>query len=195
MLQQAGESDAACSAGPCPRPPSRGTHSSTSLLNCFCRLPRNSPIICLLRPLRCSRKWATPTGVSGTKPRSMRYWTPFSGFLGMGRDKGLALAVPAPPGLPLSSLGTLSALSCSAQSPQYGVTRECPDCAPGVGWDWATGRSVGTGAGAGTLPTPLPLCTACTSQPGRLEPPAQHMLACPPPTESKQSLIGAEHLL
>lgn len=66
---------------PAPTPPGPRTHSSTSRLNCFCRLPRNSPIICLLRPLRCSRKWATPTGVSGTKPRSMRYWTPFSGFL------------------------------------------------------------------------------------------------------------------
>lgn len=62
------------------------TYSSTSRLNCFCRFPRNSPIIWRLRPLRCSRKWATPTGVSGTKPRSMRYWMPFSGFLG-GMDK------------------------------------------------------------------------------------------------------------
>lgn len=57
------------------------THSNTSLLNCFCRFPRNSPIICLLSPFLCSRKWATPTGVSGTNPRSIRYWTPFSGFL------------------------------------------------------------------------------------------------------------------
>lgn len=57
------------------------THSKTSLLNCFCRLPRNSPIICRLSPFLCSRKWATPTGVSGTKPRSIRYCTPFSGFL------------------------------------------------------------------------------------------------------------------
>lgn len=70
-------------AGPTPSP---RTHSSTSRLNCFCLLPRNSPIICRLRPLRCNRKWATPTGVSGTKPRSMRYWMPFSGFLG-GRIK------------------------------------------------------------------------------------------------------------
>lgn len=61
--------------------PTHNTHSSTSRLNCFCRFPRNSPIICLLRPFLCSRKWATPTGVSGTKPRSIRYWTPFSGFL------------------------------------------------------------------------------------------------------------------
>lgn len=57
------------------------THSRTSRLNCFCRFPRNSPIICLLKPFLCSRKWATPTGVSGTKFRSIRYWMPFSGFL------------------------------------------------------------------------------------------------------------------
>lgn len=57
------------------------THSKTSLLNCFCRLPRNSPIICLLSPFLCSRKWATPTGVSGMNPLSVRYWMPFSGFL------------------------------------------------------------------------------------------------------------------
>ena len=56
-------------------------YSKTSLLNCFCLLPRNSPIICLLRPFLCSRKWATPTGVSGTNPLSVRYWIPFSGFL------------------------------------------------------------------------------------------------------------------
>lgn len=61
--------------------PPPNTHSNTSRLNCFCRFPRNSPIICLLRPFLCRRKWATPTGVSGTKPRSIRYWTPFSGFL------------------------------------------------------------------------------------------------------------------
>lgn len=61
--------------------PTHNTHSNTSRLNCFCRFPRNSPIICLLRPFLCRRKWATPTGVSGTKPRSIRYWTPFSGFL------------------------------------------------------------------------------------------------------------------
>lgn len=61
--------------------PTHNTHSKTSRLNCFCRFPRNSPIICLLRPFLCRRKWATPTGVSGTKPRSIRYWTPFSGFL------------------------------------------------------------------------------------------------------------------
>lgn len=71
------------------------THSSTSRLNCFCRLPRNSPIICRLRPLRCSRKWATPTGVSGTKPRSMRYWTPFSGFLADERQAQLGASAPA----------------------------------------------------------------------------------------------------
>lgn len=78
-----------------PHPPRR-THSSTSRLNCFCRLPRNSPIICRLRPLRCSRKCATPTGVSGTKPRSMRYWTPFSGFLGAGQETVSALAALVP---------------------------------------------------------------------------------------------------
>lgn len=50
-------------------------------MNCFCLLPRNSPIICLLKPFLWSRKWATPTGVSGTKFRSIRYWMPFSGFL------------------------------------------------------------------------------------------------------------------
>lgn len=61
--------------------PTHNTHSNTSRLNCFCRFPKNSPIICLLRPFLCRRKWATPTGVSGTKPRSIRYWTPFSGFL------------------------------------------------------------------------------------------------------------------
>ena len=66
---------------PPPPPPPPNTHSNTSRLNCFCRFPRNSPIICLLRPFLCRRKWATPTGVSGTKPRSIRYWTPFSGFL------------------------------------------------------------------------------------------------------------------
>lgn len=57
------------------------TYSRTSRLNCFCLFPRNSPIICLLKPFLCSRKWATPTGVSGTKFRSIRYWMPFSGFL------------------------------------------------------------------------------------------------------------------
>lgn len=57
------------------------THSSTSRWNCFCLFPRNSPIICLLKPFLWSRKWATPTGVSGTKFRSIRYWMPFSGFL------------------------------------------------------------------------------------------------------------------
>lgn len=57
------------------------THSRTSLLNCFCRLPRNSPIICLLRPFLWSRKWATPMGVSGMKPREIRNWRPLSGLL------------------------------------------------------------------------------------------------------------------
>lgn len=52
----------------------------TSLLNC-CRLPRNSPIICLLRPFLSRMNRATPTGVSDTKPLSIRYWIPFSGFL------------------------------------------------------------------------------------------------------------------
>lgn len=59
------------------------TYSKTSRLNCFCRLPRNSPIICLLKPFLCRRKWATPTGVSGMNPLSVRYWMPFSGFLKM----------------------------------------------------------------------------------------------------------------
>lgn len=57
------------------------THSKTSLLNCFCRFPRNSPIICLLRPFLSRMKRAIPTGVSDTKPLSIRYWIPFSGFL------------------------------------------------------------------------------------------------------------------
>ena len=57
-------------------------YSKTSLLNCFCRLPRNSPRSSAgLRPFLCSRKWATPTGVSGMNPLSVRYWIPFSGFL------------------------------------------------------------------------------------------------------------------
>lgn len=64
------------------------THSRTSLLNCFWRLPRNSPIICLLRPFLWSRKWATPTGVSGTNPLSVKYWTPFSGFLQTHKKEG-----------------------------------------------------------------------------------------------------------
>lgn len=62
----------------------QGTHSSTSRLNCFLLLPRNSPIIWRLRPLRWSRKWATPMGVSGMKPREIRNWMPLSGFLGWG---------------------------------------------------------------------------------------------------------------
>lgn len=57
------------------------THSKTSLLNCFCRFPRNSPIICLLKPFLSRMKRAIPTGVSDTKPLSIRYWIPFSGFL------------------------------------------------------------------------------------------------------------------
>lgn len=57
------------------------THSKTSLLNCFWRFPRNSPIICLLRPFLSRMKRAIPTGVSDTKPLSIRYWIPFSGFL------------------------------------------------------------------------------------------------------------------
>lgn len=56
------------------------THVRTSLLNC-CRLPRNSPIICLLSPFLSRMKRAMPTGVSETKPLSIRYWIPFSGFL------------------------------------------------------------------------------------------------------------------
>ncbi|TNN56649.1 hypothetical protein EYF80_033186 [Liparis tanakae] len=42
---------------------------------------RNSPIICLLSPFLSRMKRATPTGVSDTKPLSIRYWIPFSGFL------------------------------------------------------------------------------------------------------------------
>lgn len=57
------------------------THSRTSLLKGFLLLPRNSPIICRLRPFLCSRKCATPMGVSGMKPREMRNWRPLSGFL------------------------------------------------------------------------------------------------------------------
>lgn len=60
----------------------KATHSKTSLLNGFLLLPRNSPIICRLRPFLCSRKWATPMGVSGMKPREIRNWRPLSGFLG-----------------------------------------------------------------------------------------------------------------
>lgn len=56
------------------------THLRTSLLNC-CRLPRNSPIICLLSPFLSRMNRAMPTGVSDTKPLSIRYWIPFSGFL------------------------------------------------------------------------------------------------------------------
>lgn len=57
------------------------THSRTSLLKGFLLLPRNSPIIWRLRPFLCSRKCATPMGVSGMKPREMRNWRPLSGFL------------------------------------------------------------------------------------------------------------------
>lgn len=57
------------------------TYSRTSLLKGFLLLPRNSPIICRLRPFLCSRKWATPMGVSGMKPREIRNWRPLSGFL------------------------------------------------------------------------------------------------------------------
>lgn len=57
------------------------TYSRTSLLNCSLLLPKNSPIICLLRPFLCSRKCATPMAVSGTKPRVIRKWMPRSGFL------------------------------------------------------------------------------------------------------------------
>lgn len=60
------------------------THSNTSRLNCFLLLPRNSPIIWRLRPLRWRRKWATPIGVSGMKPREIRNWMPLSGFLQKG---------------------------------------------------------------------------------------------------------------
>lgn len=62
-------------------PDSVKTYSRTSLLNCSLLLPKNSPIICLLRPFLCSRKCATPMAVSGTKPRVIRKWMPRSGFL------------------------------------------------------------------------------------------------------------------
>lgn len=62
------------------------THSRTSLLNGFLLFPRNSPIICRLRPFLCSRKWATPMGVSGMKPREIRNWRPLSGFLRQNRE-------------------------------------------------------------------------------------------------------------
>lgn len=62
------------------------TYSRTSRLNCFLLFPRNSPIICRLRPLRCNRKCATPIGVSGMKPREIRNWIPLSGFLKKRRE-------------------------------------------------------------------------------------------------------------
>lgn len=66
-------------------PQSVRTHVRTSLLNC-CRLPRNSPIICLLSPFLSRMNRAMPTGVSDTKPLSIRYWIPFSGFLWLKLD-------------------------------------------------------------------------------------------------------------
>lgn len=57
------------------------THSNTSLLNCLLLLPRNSPIICRLKPFLCNRKWATPIAVSGIKPLDIKNWIPLSGFL------------------------------------------------------------------------------------------------------------------
>lgn len=63
------------------------THSSTSLLKGFLLFPRNSPIICRLRPFLWSRKCATPMGVSGMKPREIRNWRPLSGFLGRMRKR------------------------------------------------------------------------------------------------------------
>lgn len=71
------------------QPSVSNTHSKTSLLNCFCRFPRNSPIICLLRPFLSRMKRAMPTGVSDTKPLSIRYWIPFSGFLLKKTHQGL----------------------------------------------------------------------------------------------------------
>lgn len=66
------------------------THLRTSLLNC-CLLPRNSPIICLLSPFLSRMNLATPTGVSDTKPLSIRYWIPFSGFLWQNKETGCYL--------------------------------------------------------------------------------------------------------
>lgn len=60
------------------------TYSSTSRLKGFLLLPKNSPIIWRLRPFLWRRKWATPMGVSGMKPREMRNWRPLSGFLHQG---------------------------------------------------------------------------------------------------------------
>lgn len=57
------------------------TYSNTAILNEFWRLPKYSPIICLLRPLREINNLATSFGVPLTKPKSTRNCTPRSGFL------------------------------------------------------------------------------------------------------------------
>ena len=57
------------------------TYSRTLLLNSFCRLPRYSPMSCLLRPLRVIRNLATVLGLSSINRFSIRYLIPFSGFL------------------------------------------------------------------------------------------------------------------
>jgi len=63
------------------QPGHNSAYLSTSMLNCFCRLPRYSPIICLLSPLREMRNLATAFGRLSRKRRSIRYRIPFSGFL------------------------------------------------------------------------------------------------------------------
>lgn len=56
-------------------------HLRTSMLNGFWRFPRYSPTICLLRPLRLIRNFATAFGRWSRNRLMMRYRTPFSGFL------------------------------------------------------------------------------------------------------------------
>ena len=57
------------------------TYYNTSMLNSFCRLPRYSPIICLLKPFRVIKNRATVSGASLIKPCSHKNCRPFSGFL------------------------------------------------------------------------------------------------------------------
>lgn len=57
------------------------THSRTSWLNGFCRLPKYSPIICLLRPFLCKRNLDTALLEFSRNLCSIRYLIPFSGFL------------------------------------------------------------------------------------------------------------------
>lgn len=59
----------------------RSTHSKTAMLKGFCKLPRYSPIICLLRPFLVMRNLATPRGEFSRNPRAIRYAMPRSGFL------------------------------------------------------------------------------------------------------------------